>query len=112
MVRYFSEKESTVLDSGRLNKGNGNGNSNGNGGNGGNDGNGEGDVGFQYRSADVSGNGGMHPDGIMQSTDDVTLGLATRFMEINKMEAHKNFGNSADNMTAVVCTIYPSKTST
>ena len=56
-------------------------------------------------------NGGMHPDGIMQSTDDVTLGLATRFMEINKMEAHKNFGNSADNMTAVVCTIYPSKTS-
>merc|ERR1712166_1543812 len=65
VVRYFSEKESTVLDSGRLNKGNGNGNSNGNGGNG------EVDVGFQYRSADVSGNGGMPPDGIMQSTDDV-----------------------------------------
>jgi hypothetical protein len=44
----------------------------------------------------------------MQSTDDVALGLATRFMNVNKLEAHKNFGNSADNMTAVVCTIYPS----
>ena len=48
------------------------------------------------------------PSSIMQSTDDVALGLATRFMNVNKLEAHKNFGNSADNMTAVVCTIYPS----
>ena len=37
-----------------------------------------------------------------------TAGLATRFMDVNKKEAHKNFGNSADNMSAVVCTIYPS----
>ena len=29
-------------------------------------------------------------------------------MDVNKKEAHKNFGNSADNMSAVVCTIYPS----
>ena len=37
-----------------------------------------------------------------------TAGLATRFMDVNKKEAHKNFGNSADNMSLVVCTIYPS----
>ena len=63
-------------------------------------------AGFAYRSTNTQ--EGMHPDSISQSTDDVTLGLATRFMDINKIEAHKNFGNSADNMTVVVCTIYPS----
>jgi hypothetical protein len=64
------------------------------------------DTGFTYRSTNTL--DGMHPDSITQSTDDVTLGLATRFMDANKIEAHKNFGTSADNMTAVVCTIYPS----
>jgi len=98
VVRYFATKENTVLESGRCPASK-------------NDQNGSGSQssgGFQYRSADVSSSqGAMHPDGIMQSTDDVTLGLATRFMDLNKIEAHKNFGNSADNMTAVVCTIYP-----
>ena len=49
----------------------------------------------------------VNPDGIHQGTDNTTLALANAFMEVNKREAYKNFGNSADNMSLVVCTIYP-----
>ena len=46
-------------------------------------------------------------DRVVQGNDETTMELATRFMEVNKKEAHKNFGRSADNMTAIVCTISP-----
>ena len=47
-------------------------------------------------------------DGIVQGADADTVNLISRFMDVNKAEAHKNFGNSADNMSAVVCSIFPS----
>ena len=47
-------------------------------------------------------------DGTTQGADPDTVNLITRFMVVNKAEAHKNFGNSADNMSAVVCSIFPS----
>ena len=52
--------------------------------------------------------GAVDLDGIVQGADAATVDLITRFMTVNKAEAHKNFGSSADNMSAVACAIFPS----
>lgn len=51
---------------------------------------------------------GHNIDNVTQGTHKETVDMVTRFMAVNKAEAHKNFGNSADNMSAVMCVMYPS----
>eukprot|EP00949_MAST-11_sp_MAST-11-sp1_P000741 g741.t1 len=61
-------------------------------------------------STDAQGTKGGSKDAIVQGTDSVAIDIATRFMDVNKQIAFRNFGNSADNMTAIVCRIFNTQT--